>query len=64
VLSLEVGDRVTLRKPHPCGARDWRVVRVGADIGLVCAGCGRRVVLERSELERRIVRRAPREAHA
>lgn len=51
---LALGDRVRLRKPHPCGSYDWRVVRLGADIGLKCEGCGRRVLLPRSEVERRI----------
>jgi len=54
VLELRVGDRVTLAKPHPCGALEWQVTRLGADIGLRCAGCGRRVMLERRELERRL----------
>lgn len=52
---LALDDRVRLRKPHPCGATTWRVVRLGADIGLKCEGCGRRVLLPRSEAERRIV---------
>ncbi len=43
-----------LRKPHPCGGSDWEVTRLGADIGLRCLGCGRRVMLERSVLERRL----------
>ena len=51
---LGLNDRVRLRKPHPCGSTDWRVVRLGADIGLKCEGCGRRVLLPRSELEKRI----------
>lgn len=51
---LGLGDRVRLRKPHPCGSTDWRVVRLGADIGLKCEKCGRRVLLARSEVERRI----------
>jgi len=51
---LSMNDRVRLRKPHPCGSADWRVMRLGADIGLKCEGCGRRVLLPRSELERRI----------
>lgn len=51
---LGLGDRVRLRKPHPCGSTDWQVVRLGADIGLKCQGCGRRVLLPRSEVERRI----------
>ena len=52
-LHLRVGDRITLAKQHPCGGRTWQVVRLGADIGLVCDGCQRRVMLERRELERR-----------
>lgn len=51
---LGLNDRVRLRKPHPCGSTDWRVVRLGADIGLKCEGCGRRVLLSRSEVEKRI----------
>jgi hypothetical protein len=54
VLELRLGDRLRLQKPHPCGRREWRVVRLGADIGVVCEGCGRRVLLERRELERRL----------
>ncbi len=52
-LDLRVGDRVTLAKQHPCGGRTWLVTRLGADIGLACDGCQRRVMLERRELERR-----------
>lgn len=49
-----IDDVVRLRKPHPCGGFDWTVVRLGADIGLVCTTCGRRVLLPRRELERRL----------
>lgn len=52
----EIGDTITLRKAHPCGAADWMVVRLGADIGLECRGCGRRVILTRRELARRTKR--------
>ncbi|HLG11649.1 MAG TPA: DUF951 domain-containing protein [Dehalococcoidia bacterium] len=45
---------VRLRKPHPCGGYDWEVTRLGADIGLRCLQCGRRLLLERSTLERRL----------
>jgi hypothetical protein len=47
-------DIVRLRKVHPCGSYEWRVVRLGADIGLKCQGCGRRVLLPRSVFERRL----------
>ncbi len=49
-----IDDVMRLRKPHPCGGFDWTVVRLGADIGLVCTTCGRRVLLPRRELERRL----------
>jgi hypothetical protein len=51
---LALGDVVRLRKLHPCGSADWTVVRLGADIGLECKGCGRRVLLPRRELARRL----------
>lgn len=54
-----VGDVVRLKKPHPCGAFEWTVVRIGADIGLKCHGCSRRVLLPRREVERRLKERRP-----
>jgi hypothetical protein len=55
VLALALDDIVRLAKPHPCGGDTWLVVRLGADIGIRCRTCGRRVLLERSALERRFV---------
>lgn len=52
-VDLRIGDRVALRKAHPCGSQEWRVVRLGADIGLVCAGCGHRILMDRLDVERR-----------
>jgi hypothetical protein len=54
VTELLLGDVVRLRKPHPCGSREWLVDRLGADIGLRCQGCGRHVLLERRDLETRL----------
>jgi hypothetical protein len=51
---LQLNDHVRLRKPHPCGSYEWTVVRLGADIGLECQSCGRRVLLTRRELARRL----------
>lgn len=56
VVEFRLGDVVELRKPHPCGSVQWSVVRIGADIGLVCGGCQRRVMLGRPLLERRLKR--------
>ena len=54
VVEFRLGDVVRLRKPHPCGSYEWRVVRLGADIGLRCMKCQHRVLLVRSDLERRL----------
>ncbi|MFZ0534098.1 MAG: DUF951 domain-containing protein [Anaerolineales bacterium] len=51
---LRLDDVLRLRKPHPCGSYEWKVVRLGADIGLECLNCGRRVLLPRRQLARRV----------
>ena len=53
-LDITLGDIVRLRKKHPCGSYDWEIVRLGADIGIRCLGCNRKVMLERRILERRV----------
>lgn len=53
-LEIRISDVVRLRKPHPCGGYEWQVVRLGADIGIVCATCSRRVLLPRREFEKRV----------
>ena len=44
-LPYEVGDIVTLKKVHPCGSRDWEILRVGADFRLKCTGCGHQIMV-------------------
>jgi hypothetical protein len=51
---LQLGDIVRLRKPHPCGGSEWKVIRLGADIGLECLRCERRILLTRRILARRL----------
>ncbi len=51
---IDINQIVRLRKPHPCGSYEWTITRLGADIGLECRGCGRRVMLTRRELSRRL----------
>jgi len=53
-IQVDVNDVVRLRKPHPCGGYEWTVVRLGADIGLKCNTCGRRILLARREFEKRL----------
>jgi hypothetical protein len=52
-VELRIGDQIQLRRQHPCGSRAWRVDRLGADIGLVCKGCGHRILMDRLDVERR-----------
>lgn len=54
-----VGDRITMKKPHPCGGKEWSVYRIGADIGVKCETCDRRVMLARRDLERRMKEHLP-----
>ena len=54
LLDLQLKDRLRLRKPHPCGSYEWTVIRLGADIGLECDVCKRRVMLSRRELAKRV----------
>lgn len=55
-LDIRVGDIVQMRKPHPCGGDTWQVVRIGAEIGIRCLTCNRKVMLSRSDFERRVKR--------
>lgn len=52
-MELQLYDLARMRKAHPCGATDWVVIRVGADIKIKCTGCGRIVMLTREAFEKR-----------
>jgi len=54
IMEINLGDVVRIKKKHPCGSYEWEVVRLGADIGIKCLKCQRRVILERSVFERRV----------
>jgi hypothetical protein len=51
---IRLGDVVRMRKAHPCGSMQWEVVRLGADIGIRCNGCGRRVLVPRRQFTRQV----------
>ncbi|MBS22108.1 MAG: DUF951 domain-containing protein [Chloroflexi bacterium] len=53
VTNYSIGDMVTMKKKHPCGSLTWIVDRLGADIGIVCQGCDRRILLPRYDLDKR-----------
>ncbi|EGS31766.1 DUF951 domain-containing protein [Megasphaera sp. UPII 135-E] len=49
-----VGDRVQMKKSHPCGSQEWDVMRIGVDFVIQCCGCGHRVMLARSKFEKSV----------
>ena len=51
-MDYQVGDIVKLKKPHPCGSREWEILRVGADFRLKCEGCGHQVMVTRKLVEK------------
>lgn len=53
-MNISVGDTVLMKKPHPCGAREFTITRIGADFKIRCAGCGREMMLPRSKVEKNI----------
>ncbi len=53
-MKIEVGDILKLKKQHPCGSRDWEVLRVGADFRLKCQGCSHQVMLPRTTVEKNV----------
>ncbi len=54
MIDFRLGNVVRLKKVHPCGSYEWTVSRLGADIGIKCNTCERRVLMARSDLERRV----------
>lgn len=49
-----LGDKVILKKGHPCGTNNWEIVKLGADIKLKCTGCGRLIFIPRIEFNKKI----------
>lgn len=49
-----LGDIVEMRKEHPCGSREWEIIRLGADIKIKCLGCDRIVMISRNQFEKRV----------
>ena len=53
-MEINIGDTLKLKKQHPCGSREWEVLRVGADFRIKCKGCGHQVMIARRLLEKSI----------
>ena len=55
-MDLKLHQLVELKKTHPCGSRNWEVLRVGMDVKLRCQGCGHEVMAHRRKIEKSIKR--------
>ena len=53
-MDIQLGDVLTMKKAHPCGEKQWLVLRTGADLRLRCLGCGHAVMVQRGKAEKNI----------
>ncbi len=53
-MNINVGDKLLMKKQHPCGNSIFTVLRVGMDFKLKCDGCGHEVMLPRRAAEKNI----------
>lgn len=62
IVKFEIGDIVELKKPHPCGSKSFKIMRVGSEIRIICLGCSRDMNIDRIKLEKavkKIVKETP-----
>lgn len=52
----DVGDILEFKKAHPCGSKQWKVIKPGVDYKLECCGCQRVIILARTELKKKVKR--------
>lgn len=53
-MDIQIGDVITLKKQHPCGSKEWEVLRVGMDFRLKCMGCEHQIMIPRKQAEKNI----------
>lgn len=53
-MNIQVGDILRLKKQHPCGSKEWEVLRIGADFRLKCLGCEHQIMISRKNLEKNV----------
>lgn len=53
-MNINVGDRVEMKKLHPCGGKTFEILRVGMDLKIRCEKCGREVMVPRNKIEKNI----------
>ncbi|MGN0443756.1 MAG: DUF951 domain-containing protein [Acutalibacteraceae bacterium] len=53
-MDVRVNDVLLMKKPHPCGSKEFLVLRSGMDFKLRCKGCGHEVMVARNKIEKNI----------
>ena len=52
--TIELNDHVIMKKPHPCQTNEFIITRVGVDIKIKCLKCGREIMMDREEFQRKV----------
>ena len=52
--TLELNDKIKMKKAHACGCDIWEVIRLGVDIKLKCTRCGHEIMMDRLELYKKM----------
>ena len=52
IIKFQLNDLIELKKPHPCGSNQFKILRIGSEVRVVCQGCGRDMVIDRIKLEK------------
>lgn len=60
-MDIKVGDKILMKKQHPCGSKEFEVLRVGMDFKIRCTACGREVMVPRLKCEKNIKKIIPKE---
>lgn len=50
----KLGDRIIMKKAHACGTNEWKITRMGVDIKIKCLNCGREIMMDRLEFEKKL----------
>lgn len=51
---FNLNDNVIMKKPHACGTNEWKITRMGVDIKIKCIHCGREIMMDRMEFEKKL----------
>lgn len=52
--NYKLNDYVIMKKPHACKTNEWKITRIGVDIKIKCVNCGREIMMDRLEFEKKL----------